>query len=704
MFDFTDLREQLASYLTNSQVELISKAYLLAKEAHEGQTRYTGEPYITHPVEVARILCNMHMDHQTIMACLLHDVLEDTTIEKKVLSEHFGEKVAELVDGVSKLKQIRFESKAEAQAENFRKMMLAMSQDIRVIIIKLADRLHNMRTLAALPFNKQRRIAIETLEIYAPIAGRLGMNQFKVEYEDFGFATLYPFRYRVLKEAVRKARGNRRTLISTIEQGMREALSSSHIEASVWGREKHLYSLYKKMRKKKLSFSEVLDVYAFRILVKSVDLCYRSLGAVHNLYKPVSGRFKDYIAIPKANGYQSLHTTVLGPHGVPIEVQIRTEEMDKIAENGIAAHWLYKDMDADVDAESHHRTREWLQGLLEIQQNTGNSIEFIEDVKIDLYPDAVYVFTPKGTILSLPQGATPVDFAYAVHTDIGNECVGCKIDRRLAPLSTRLQSGQTVEILNSEGASPNPVWLSFAVTGKARSNIRHFLKNQQKAESERLGRRLINNALSFSKINIEELPEPKAKALLEAMNVKTLEELYEEVGLGRRLAPLVAQFIIGCETQSDENSPKEPLIIQGTEGLVIRYAHCCYPIPGDLIVGRLMKGRGVDIHAEHCSKVAQFKRDPLKCINVQWEDDVSGEFDASIYIDVLNGRGVLATLANAIAEANSNIVNVNVDERDGRHNSIKFIVSVRDRAHLARIMRRLRALPNVTRITRKKMD
>lgn len=706
MFDFTDLREQLAQYLSNEQVEQISQAYVTAKEAHEGQSRYTGEPYITHPVEVARILANLRMDHHSIMAALLHDVLEDTQIEKKQLAEKFGEKVAELVDGVSKLKQIRFESKAEAQAENFRKMMLAMSADIRVIIIKLADRLHNMRTLAALPFEKKRRIGMETLEIYAPIAGRLGINHFKVEYEDLGFAILYPFRYRVLKESVRKARGNRRELVSGIEKVMQDALQAKHIQAQTWGREKHLYSLYKKMRRKRLSFTEVLDVYAFRIIVEDVDLCYRALGVVHSLYKPVRGRFKDYIAIPKANGYQSLHTTVLGPHGVPIEVQIRTEEMDRIAENGIAAHWLYKDKDEEnpKDVHAHLRTREWLKDLMEIQRHTPSSLEFIENVKIDLYPDAVYVFTPKGNILSLPHGATPVDFAYAVHTDIGNTCVGCKIDRRLAPLSTRLESGQTIEVMTAEDAHPNPVWLSFAITGKARSNIRHWLKSQQRSQSQALGQKLIQNALGHQQSVLEHLSAAKISQLLKSMQVDTLEQLYEEVGLGKRLAPLVAESILTeKEKQAKSDEDETPLMIQGTEGLVVQFATCCYPIPGDYIIGYLKEGKGIQIHTEACPKAEHYRRQSLKCINVKWEEGIDGEFPVSVDVEVINGRGVLANLANAIAEGNANIVNVKVDERDARHNRIQFVIGVRDRAHLARVMRRLRADRNVTKIMRKKM-
>ncbi|MGD9591913.1 MAG: bifunctional (p)ppGpp synthetase/guanosine-3',5'-bis(diphosphate) 3'-pyrophosphohydrolase [Candidatus Berkiella sp.] len=703
MFDFTDLRDQLALYLSQEQVEEITQAYMTASKAHEGQKRYTGEPYISHPVEVARILAGMHMDHQCIMAAMLHDVIEDTSIDKGTISSRFGEKVAELVDGVSKLKLITFESKEQAQAENFRKMMLAMAQDIRVILIKLADRLHNMRTLGAMPTEKRRRIALETLEIYAPIAYRLGMNHMRVEFEDLGFAALYPLRYRVLKESVRRAKGNRKALIRTIEKDIQKSLQDKGLkEFSVWGREKHLYSLYLKMHKKRLSLSEVMDVYAFRIIVKNPEDCYLALGIVHNTYRPISRRFKDYIAIPKANGYQSLHTTLIGPHGVPIEVQIRTQEMEELAENGVASHWVYKTAEKET---ANIHTREWLKGLLEIQKNTGNSLEFIENVKIDLFSDAVYVFTPKGNILSLPQGATPVDLAYLVHTDIGNACVGCKIDRRLAPLSTRLRNAQTVEIITAKGAHPNPAWLSFAVTGKARSNIRHWLKSQQCSESQALGKRLIQNALAQAGISIDSFNAQSWQSIIKDFGLNSLNDLYEDVGLGKRMAPLVAQRIMTYHQQKNltKSSQKEDVLkIQGTEGLVVNYAKCCYPIPGDLVVGQLNMGQGVMIHREKCPKVAKLKRSPNQCINVKWEENVIGDFPVPIVVDVINGKGVLAHLAAAISDTSANIINVHVDERDGRHNTVKFIVAVQSRSHLARTMRRLRTVQEVTRIVRGK--
>lgn len=703
MFAFTDLRDQLALYLSEQQVAEVTQAYTLAAKAHEGQKRYTGEPYISHPLEVARILAGLRMDHQCIMAAMLHDVIEDTMIDKAEIAKRFGSKVAELVDGVSKLKLINFENRAVAQAENFRKMMLAMTQDIRVILIKLADRLHNMRTLGALPSEKRRRIALETLEIYAPIAHRLGINHMRVEFEDLGFAALYPVRYRVLKESVRRARGNRKALIRNIEKEIKKKLEDVGLkEFTVWGREKHLYSLYKKMHKKRLSLSEVMDVYAFRVIVKTLEDCYLALGAIHSIYRPVFRRFKDYIAVPKANGYQSLHTTLIGSHGVPLEVQIRDEEMEHLAENGIAAHWLYKSEDKDA---RHIHTRDWLKGLLELQQNTGSSMEFIENVKIDLFSDDVYVFTPKGSILALPQGATAVDFAYTVHTDVGNACVGCKIDRRLAPLSTRLKSGQSIEIITAEGAHPNPVWLSFAMTGKARSNIRHWLKCQQQSEANELGHRLVDNVLAASNVSLDDFDEPTWEQIKRDFGLETIDTLFEEVGFGKRMAPLVAQRLLAYYRHKNipANVRKpEALTIKGTEGLIVTYAKCCHPIPGDLIVGLLVPGQGIVIHRERCHKMEKYRKTPNQCINVQWEEQVIGEFSVPIMVDVINDRGVLAALAGAIATANANIINVHVDEQDGRHNTVKFIITVSDRTHLARVIQKLRMVSEVTRIIRGK--
>lgn len=701
MYQFSDLKAELESYLTQEQVSEITYSYMMADEAHKGQHRSSGEPYIFHPIEVARILASMHMDHQSIIAAMLHDVIEDTDLDKATIAENFGEEVAELVDGLSKLDQIKFENRVEAQAENLRKMMLAMARDIRVILIKLADRLHNMRTLSALSIEKQRRIARETLEIYAPIANRLGMNNFRIEFEDLGFAYLYPIRYRVLKEAVRKARGNRKEIIQTLEANLKNRLEQENVFPFViMGREKHLYSLYKKMRKKDLSLSEIMDVYALRVLVDKVDTCYRVLGVVHNLYKPVYGRFKDYIAIPKANGYQSLHSTVLGPFGVPIEIQIRTEDMDRMAENGIAAHWLYKsDTGSTSDAEA--RAREWLKSILEIQKHTGNSSEFIEHVKVDLYPDEVYVFTPDGDILSLPNGATAVDFAFAVHTDVGNTCIAAKIDRRLVPLSTRLSSGQTVEIITAEGAHPNPGWLSFVVTGKARSSIRHWLKTQQLSEARILGKRLVERALTALSLSLEDIAKQALNAVLKELKLDSFEQLCEEVGLGNQVAPLIARRLVSEPALKEAHANLiRPLAIQGTEGLVVTYAKCCRPIPGDGIIGYLSAGRGIVVHRENCKNIAEMYKAPEKYIFMQWADKVAGEFPIELKVEVLNKRGVLATLANALSEKDANIQDVHIDERDSRHNTMTFLINVRDRQHLAKVIRRIREIDIVTRVLR----
>ena len=698
--EFAELRDELESYLTKEQIEEIYRAYLAAKKAHEGQQRISGEPYISHPLEVAKILSAMHMEPLSIIAAMLHDVLEDTHLDKASIIEQFGQEVADLVDGVSKLDQIKFETRIEAQAENLRKMMLAMARDIRVILIKLADRLHNMRTLDALPPEKQRRIARETLEIYAPIANRLGMNDFRIEFEDLGFSHLYPVRYRVLKEAVRRARGNRREIIQSIEANLKNRLEQEKMKPFlIMGREKHLYSLYKKMRKKDLSLSEIMDVYALRIVVDKVDTCYRVLGVVHNLYKPVYGRFKDYIAIPKANGYQSLHTTVLGPYGIPVEIQIRAEEMDRLAERGIAAHFLYKSESGSMDAEV--RARNWLKGILEIQKDAGNSREFIEHVKIDLYPDEVYVFTPSGDILSLPSGATAVDFAYAVHTDVGNACIAAKIDRRLVPLSTRISSGQTVEIVTAAGANPNPGWLSFVVTGKARSNIRHWLKTQQGNEARSLGKRLLERSLSALSLSSQDIVPERLSILLGELKLETQDSLYEEVGLGNQVAPLIVRRLIS-DLPSEDSHLIYPLAIRGTEGMVVTYAKCCRPIPGDTIIGYLSAGRGIVVHRENCKNLSEMHKMPEKYIFIQWAESVEGEFPVELRIDVLNQRGVLATLANKLAEFDANIQNVHIDERDGHHNTITFLLSTKNRIHLAKVIKALKSIPTVTRVMRGK--
>jgi guanosine-3',5'-bis(diphosphate) 3'-pyrophosphohydrolase len=693
------LADRLLTYLAPDQVNLVRRAYYYAEQAHDGQRRRSGEPYVTHPLAVANILADMHMDHQSLMAAMLHDVIEDTGIPKEALVEQFGETVAELVDGVSKLTQMKFENKAEAQAENFQKMAMAMARDIRVILVKLADRLHNMRTLDAMPYEKSRRIAKETLEIYAPIANRLGMHSMRVEFEDLGFKAMHPMRSARIRQAVRRARGNRKEIVAKIEQSLVNCLEREGLGGDVKGREKHLYSIYKKMRGKRKAFTEIMDVYAFRIVVDKVDTCYRVLGAVHNLYKPLPGRFKDYIAIPKANGYQSLHTTLFGMHGVPIEIQIRTREMEELANNGIAAHWLYKSGDEDPIRGNHARARQWVKGVLELQQSAGNSLEFIESVKIDLFPDEVYVFTPKGRIMELQKGSTAVDFAYAVHTDVGNSCIACRINRRLAPLSQPLESGATVEIVTAPGARPNPAWLNFVVTAKARTHIRHALKQQRRSESISLGERLLNKVLAGFDASLEQTPEGRIREVLDEYRMEVLEDLLEDIGLGNRMAYVVARRLLTSEGE-ELPSAEGPLAIRGTEGLVLSYARCCSPIPGDPIVGHLSAGKGMVVHLENCRNIGEIRHNPEKCIPLTWSKEVSGEFNVELRVELEHQRGLIALLAGSVNAADGNIEKIGMDERDGRTSVVQLVVSVKDRIHLARVIRKLRALKGVLRLTR----
>ena len=697
-FLVSDLCSILETYLDPDQISEVYRAYLFGAEAHEGQMRQSGEPYIYHPIAVAKTLAEMRMDHHSLVAAILHDVIEDTATAKEQLEREFGAEVAELVDGVSKLTHLHFESKAEAQAENFRKMMLAMVRDVRVMMVKLADRLHNMRTVGALRPDKRRRIARETLEIYAPIAQRLGMNAMRRELELLGFRAYWPQRYATLERAVQRARGHRKEVLQRIEASVVNRMEEAGVVARIIGREKNLYSIYKKMREKGLSFADVFDVYAIRIIVENVDTCYRCLGIMHNLYKPVPGRFKDYIAIPKANGYQSLHTTLFGPHGIPLEIQIRTEEMDHVAESGIAAHWLYKSGDRH-SATAQARAREWMKTVLEMQQSAGDSIEFLENIKVDLFPDEVYVFTPKGDIMELPRGATPVDFAYAVHSDVGNSCVAAKIDRQLAPLSTQLESGQAVEVITAPNARPNPAWLGFVVTGKARANIRHHLKNLKEDEAGVLGRRLLEKALTSIGRSLDGVDEMQMQALLEEFGIPDVERLYEDIGLGTRMAPLVARRLVGDE-EIPADGKRAPLAIRGTEGMVVSFAKCCYPIPGDPIVGVMSTGRGMVIHREGCRNVAEFRGQPDKWVPLEWSADVDREFPASVRVQSENQRGVLATLASKIASMDANIENVSFEERDSTTTTITFLLSVRDRRHLARLIRSIRNTPAVMKIWR----
>ena len=688
----------LESYLPSEQIESIMLAYEFGADAHKGQTRKTGEPYISHPVAVAQELADMRLDAQAIEAAILHDVVEDTPASITDIEEKFGADVALLVDGVSKLDQIEFHSRAEAQAESFRKMMLAMIEDIRVILVKLADRLHNMQTLEAMPADKKARIARETLDIYAPIANRLGINRFKVELEDLGFRYLHPFRYRVLDNALRKAKGSQRQIVKRISEAMAVVLNAEDIDAEIIGREKHLYSIYKKMAEKKRTLSDVVDVYGFRIVVEDASACYKVLGLVHSLYKPMPGRFKDYIAIPRINGYQSLHTTLFGPKGLPLEVQIRSREMDRVAESGVASHWQYK-ADEKSDATPQRRAREWLANLAELQ-SSGTSEEFLESVKVDLFPDKIYVFTPTGDIMPLPKGSTTVDFAYAVHTDIGNRCVAAKVDRNLVPLRTQLQNSQTVEIVTSRGAKPNPNWLTFVRTAKARTAIRHYMKTMRSSESVDLGKRLLDHSLKDLDSSLRKVGKVRMKAALEELRLESNIDLFEQIGLGERLAPLTARFLIGVNEEGETEISQSSLVIAGTEGMVVSYARCCLPIPGDEVMGYLSSGRGVVIHRNNCGNLAIFRKQPEKWISVSWEENIDREFSSQITIETLNKPGALAEVATTIADGGSNIEQVSVLGRHEDCSVLSFLLQVRDRQHLAQIMRAVRKMPNVIRVAR----
>lgn len=704
MFLISDLCSLLETYLDEDQVAEVYRAYLFGAEAHEGQRRLSGEPYIYHPIAVAKILAEMRLDHKSIEAAILHDVIEDTPTAREQLVENFGEEVAHLVDGVSKLTNIQSISKAEAQAESFRKMILAMVKDIRVILIKLADRLHNMRTLTVMRPEKRRRIASETLEIYAPIALRLGINRVRLDLEELGFAAYHPLRHRILKEKMKKVCGNRRELMEKLLKRIKTRLEQDEVSADVIGREKHLYSVYQKMKHKNLSFSEISDIFGFRIVVDSVDSCYRTLGIVHNLFKPIPGKFKDYIAIPKANGYQSLHTAMHSRYGFPIEIQIRTRDMERVAEAGIASHWIYKSAEDNGDSMADSHAREWLHGLLEMQQQAGDSLEFLENVKVDLFPDEVYVFTPKGEIMALPSGATVIDFAYTVHTQIGDHCTAARIDGRPSPLHTVLRNGQKVKVITHKHARPNPAWLNFVTTAKARTNIRNHLKEMQHEEAEILGKRLLESALAKLDKKLSSIPDERFGPLLKQLELKSINDLFCEIGVGNRVAPLMARSLT---QELDEQAPQnddvgEPslLSIRGSEGSVVQYAKCCRPIPGDPIFGFLTKGRGIVVHTQNCTNVAGFQKEPHKWIAIDWEEETEGEFLVELRTVVENHRGVLATVAAAVADMESNIDNITLDDSDGINTTINLTIGVRDRTHLARVIKRLRTIKEVLRIYR----
>ena len=693
------LEDSRFGYLKPKDVARLAEAYRFSEAAHAGQTRQSGDPYISHPLAVAEILADWHLDGQTLMAALLHDVTEDTSVTKDEISDTFGRPVAELVDGVSKLDRIEFQSAEDAQAENFRKMLLAMARDVRVMLIKLADRLHNMRTLGAVPPAKRRRVARETMEIYAPIANRLGLNTLYHELQELAFSHLYPARFKVLTKATKAARGNRREMIGKTLDTIKKKLADSKIAASVFGREKHVYSTYRKMIEKHLSFSEVHDIFGCRVIVQDVPACYLALGALHSLYKPIPGKFKDYIAIPKANGYQSIHTDLIGPYGVPVEVQIRTEQMHRLAESGVASHWMYKD-DADKLSELQKQTHRWLQSLLEIQHQSGDPQEFLEHVKVDLFPDEVYVFTPKGKILSLPRGATAVDFAYHVHTDIGNRCVAAKVNGELVPLRTELRNGDRAEIITASHAKPSAGWLQYVRTGKARSNIRHFLKTMQYEESAGLGERLLDQALRGLKGSLAEVEDAAWERVVRDGGARSREELLADIGLGKRLPAVVARRLLK-KTDLDEGKATGSVTIRGTEGVAVQLATCCRPIPGDSIVGSIKKGQGLVVHNSDCRAIVRSrKNEPEQWIDVEWDPRTTRLFQAAINVTVENQRGVLAKVASEIAEAGSNIDSITMEEDRAVFTAMHFVLEVANRQHLARVMRALRRLPDVKKISR----
>ncbi len=699
MYLFEGLRQQLAEYLPPDQVQRAAAAFKLAAEAHKTQKRRSGEPYITHPVAVAGILADMRLDHETIMSALLHDVIEDTEFTQEDLAEQFGSTVAELVEGVSKLDKLTFDSKEELQTENYRKMIMAMVHDIRVILIKLADRTHNMRTIGHLRPDKRRRIARETLEIYAPLAHRLGIHDIKNELEHLGFFALYPWRAKLLESQVKQARGNRRELVERVQKEIEARLHEHGINARVIGREKHLYSIYKKMLSKELHFEQVMDIYAFRVIVDEVDTCYRVLGALHNLYKPIETRFKDYIAIPKSNGYQSLHTSLKGPHGIPVEIQIRTEEMNLMADRGVAAHWLYK-TDESSGTTAQVRARRWMQSLLELQQSTGNAFEFIENVKSELFPEEIYVFTPEGRIIELPQGATPVDFAYAVHTDIGNTCIGARVNHKVYSLSKPLETGQTVEIKTAPGSRPNIAWLNFAVTGKARAKIRQYLKGQETREAEQLGERLLRAALG--PVNYNDISAEEFARVCEEVKIEDKSQLLREIGLGNMMSVAIAKRLLGEVQQLKDEQPSNGrgLAIKGAEGLLVSFAKCCRPIPGDDIIAHVSPGKGLVIHRRECKNVRGHEDEPGRYFPVQWDNKPDAEFTTEVRVEVVNHQGALAKLTSAISATGCNIHGLKTEEVDANIYYIDVALTVHDRKQLADVIRHIRKMPDVQRVAR----
>ena len=693
---------QAQSYLGEEDVAELIEAYKLGAWAHRDQTRKSGEPYITHPIQVASLLADFHLDKSTLIAAILHDTVEDTELCHQDLETKFSKEVADLVEGVTKIGQIEFETKEHAEAENIRKMLLAMSRDIRVMLIKLADRLHNIRTLGSMPRNKQIRIAGQTLDIFAPIAHRLGLNQWANELQDLSFKTLYPKRYEKLVKTLDRKQGNRKAILTKIKASIKEHLQAAGIEARVDGRKKNVYSIYRKMQKKQVSLDEIRDIYGLRIIVDQRDQCYLTLGAIHSLYKPVANRFKDYIAIPKINGYQSLHTTVFGNFGELLEIQIRTEQMHHLSESGVAAHWYYKTFGGESTIAPQEHARQWLVDLLDTQKQAGNPSEFLEHLKVDLFPDEVYVFTPKGAIIKLPQGATALDFAYSIHSEIGNSCVGVEVNGTPVPLYSKLSSGDHIKVHTDKTSQPSPTWLNYVKTAKARASLRNFLRGNERTDAVRLGQKLLERELREEGLVLDTISDERKQALLERIELNNWDDLLSDIGQGKRLPLVVMHQLIDEVCGMRLKAEPSPLTIEGSEGVMVNFARCCHPIPGDEILGYFAEGKGVVIHTQSCPNRAEYKKHPEKWIPVSWAKEIDKHFPVTLRIDTKNKPGVLASLAATIAENDSNINTVSVEERDGKFSIIRFMIEVENRVHLARIMRKVRSLEGVLKISRVK--
>ena len=701
MESISALSKKLSDYLDPKKVKQVNQAYDFACEAHSGQYRSSGDPYVTHPIAVASILGSFRMDEDSLSAAMLHDVMEDSGIPKSVIEKKFNKEVANLVDGVSKLNTLTIASKNESQAENLQKMVLAMSKDIRVIVVKLADRLHNMRTLMYLDRDKQLRIARETLEIYAPIAHRIGMNNLYRELEDLAFKTIYPTRYERLVAAVKKNRGGQKRILNTIQKGMSDKLLNEGIASVVEGREKHIYSIYRKMKERRRSFEEIMDVYAIKIIVDVPENCYRTLGHIHSMYKPVRGRFKDYIAIPKSNGYQSIHTGVIALKGIPVEIQIKTQEMNDMAENGVASHWLYKSGNKS-DSSPQIKARRWVAGLLEMRENYETTEEFIDSVKTDIFPDEIYVFTPQGEVIEMPGGSTAIDFAYAVHTDIGHHCRACRINKKLAPLSVPLESGQTIEILRDKIPQTSPAWLNFATTTKARHSIRNYLGSLQSSEARKFGKKLLEQSLANLNIKLKSIDKEKLRGALDSIGGRSLNRILKEIGLGIRVANVVAQQIAGFVNQNKEfkSNTAVALEITGSEGLVVNYAPCCKPIPGDSVIGHFTADRGLVVHQERCKNILSIRKDPQQSFPVNWGDSSGKFFTTQIKVMANDEPGLLANMASVITETETNIGSIQTTDLNSGMHDFVLDLEVSDRLHLAKIIRKLKSLNSIVSVAR----